>query len=232
MVKRHLARLASPRTWPVARKRIRFITRPMPGAHNFMLGMPITIILRDLLNLGENSREVKKILNLKQILVDGRRVKDSKFIVGLFDAIQMPDLKQNYRLSINEKGKLYLCEISDDEAKTKICRIIKKQPIKGGRMNLTFHDGKNQIVKETNYKVGDSVLFEFGKGISKRLEMKKGAIIKLAGGKHIGMTGEIVDIVLKKLMSDELIIKTKKEQFITLMKYAYVIGETKPLIKV
>ncbi|MBW2987743.1 30S ribosomal protein S4e [Candidatus Woesearchaeota archaeon] len=232
MVKRHLARLASPRTWPVARKRIRFITRPMPGAHKLGLGMPITIILRDILNMGDDSREVKKILNLKNILVDGRRVKDPKFIVGLFDVIQMPELKQYYRMSMNERGKLCLHEINADEAKIKICRIIKKQPIKGGRMNLTFHDGKNQIVKDANYNVGDSVVFEFGKGISKKLEMKKGAIIKLAGGKHTGISGEIVDVVRKKLIQDELIIKTKKEQFSTLMKYAYVIGENKPMIKV
>ncbi|MBD3259586.1 30S ribosomal protein S4e [Candidatus Woesearchaeota archaeon] len=232
MVKRHLARLTSPKTWPVSRKRIRFIARPLPGAHNFMLGLPIVIALRDLLRLGETAGEIKKILNLKQVLVDGRRVKEPKFMLGLFDVLQIPDLKLNYRLSINSRGKLCLHEISAEEAKIKICRIIRKHALKGGKINLTFHDGKNCIVKGADYKVGDSVLFEFNKGITKKLPVKKGAIIFLVGGRHIGTTGELVDVVQRKLVSDEMIVKTKKEQFSTLQKYVYIIGEDKQLIKV
>lgn len=197
-----------------------------------MLGLPIMTILRDLLKLGEGSREIRKILNFKQILVDGRRVKEPKFIAGLFDVIQIPDLKLSYRISINQKGKLYLCALNAEEANIKICRIVNKHILQGGKMNLTFHDGKNQIVKDSNYNVGDSVLFEFGKGIVKRIEMKKGATILLVGGKHIGVSGQIVDIIKKKIVPDEAIIKTKQEQFSTLKKYAYVIGEEKPLIKI
>ena len=58
----HLKRLASPRTWFVKRKGIKFITRPKPSGIEMDLTLPINTIFKELLQIANNSKEVKYIL--------------------------------------------------------------------------------------------------------------------------------------------------------------------------
>ena len=102
----HLKRIAAPRTWLVQRKENTFIIRPKPGAHSLEYGLSLGVILRDVLKVGKTLAEVKKILNNKEILVDGKRRKDYRFIVGLFDVISIPALKQYHRVSLDNKGRI------------------------------------------------------------------------------------------------------------------------------
>ena len=51
-----------PKSWQIKiKKKRKFITRPLPG-QSLKLGMPINLILRDILKLALNNKEVKKIL--------------------------------------------------------------------------------------------------------------------------------------------------------------------------
>ena len=58
MSSNHLKRLAMPRSWPLPRKTSVWVTRPTPGAHSLELCMPITLVVRDVLNLAKTAREV------------------------------------------------------------------------------------------------------------------------------------------------------------------------------
>jgi small subunit ribosomal protein S4e len=229
MVKQHLLRLAAPSTWPISRKLIRFVLRPRPGAHSFDSGIPISIILRNLLSIADTTKEVQYILNNKSILIDGKRVKDKNYQVGLMDVISIPDIKKNYRVLINKKNKIYLKEIDDNEAKYKICRIVGKIALKENKIQLNLHDAKNTISKE-KCKVGDSVVFEFGKGITKKLEFKEGSIVYLISGKHVGEFGSLVKVIETKRRRDEIIIKSGNQEIRTAKRYAFVVGEDKPQI--
>ena len=97
-MKNHLKRIATPRTWVIDRLSRTFITRPKPGAHSLAQGMPLSVILRDMVKVASTTAEVKKILNNKEVLVDGKRRKDHRLIVGLFDIISIPELKQQFRI--------------------------------------------------------------------------------------------------------------------------------------
>lgn len=224
MVKNHLLRIAMPKTWQISRKEYVFAARPNSGAHSLEMGLPLCIILRDLLNLGRNLREIKYMLNNKEILVDGKRQKEPNFIVGLMDVIHIAEIKKSYRVMLNENGKL--CVVDAHDHNLKICRITGKKTIKGNKQTLHFHDGKTFVV-DGDYNVSDSVVMEVGKGIKKRLPLKEGATILLIGGKHIGEIGEIAKIVLYKAKDDGVVVKTKDDEFMTLKKYAFVIGELK-----
>ena len=68
--KDHLKRLASPKSWPIKKKGIKWVKRPFPGPHSFKLGLPITIVLREMLCYAKTLKEVRSILNNKEILVD------------------------------------------------------------------------------------------------------------------------------------------------------------------
>jgi small subunit ribosomal protein S4e len=232
MVKNHLLRLAAPRTWNIQRKKTPYIARPKPGAHSFDYGMPLIVVLRDLLKITNTSKEAKFILNNKDVILNGKIVQAPRRVVGLMDVISLPKIKLHLRVLLNSKNQLTFVEIDDKDAKNRIAKINNKSFGKGGKKTLHLHDGTNLFAKE-DFKTGDSVLIDNATGkISKRFEFKKDVAVLLTGGKHIGTVGNVIEIIKKKQYADQIVVKTKSEQFTTLKKYAYVIGEKEPVIKV
>jgi len=117
MVKQHLKRLASPRTWPIAKKISVFVARPNPGPHKLEHQVPITVFLRDIVGVAQNTKEVKRMLHLKKVLVDGSVIHDNKRPVGLMDVVSIPEAGLYYRILISKKNKLYALPISEEESK-------------------------------------------------------------------------------------------------------------------
>ena len=156
MSSNHLKRLALPRSWPLPRKTSVWVTRPTPGAHSLELCMPITLVVRDVLNLAKTAREVRFILHNDLAKIDGRVVKDTRRGVGLMDVLTLGE--DNYRCVLDHNGRLQYRPISADEASWKVCRIEGKTTIKGGRTQLNLHDGRNIIVDDpAEYSTGDSL---------------------------------------------------------------------------
>jgi len=222
----HLRRLNAPKSWPIKRKSNKYLKRPNPGAHPIKLGIPMTILLRDILEVAKSNKEVKKILYNKEILVDQRRVKDPKFIVGLFDTITL--LKDNYRVMIGKNKKLSVIEIKGEESKLKLSKVTGKTKIKG-KTQLNLFDSRNILIDKDDYKTADSVLIDLPKQtIKEHIKFDKGVSVVLTGGKHMGDQGTIEDI-----SSNKIIYKNKEgEKIETLKKYAFVVGKQKPLIKI
>ena len=59
----HLKRQNAPKSWPIPRKGTTFVVRPNFG---FSKGIPLLIILRDMLKIAENKKEVKKAIYMKK----------------------------------------------------------------------------------------------------------------------------------------------------------------------
>jgi len=222
MVKRHMLRIAMPNSWQLSRKTFVFVSRPTPGAHSLESGMPLGVILRDILKLANSSREVKYLLNSKEVLVDGKRRKEHNFSVGVMDVLNIPVLDKAYRILLNENRKL--CVVETKNKNHKICKIINKSILKKGKQSISTDDGSN-FITSGDYKVGDSVVIEFGKGIKKRHEMTEGVKVMLTAGKHAGITGSLVKIIPSKVEEDKVLVKAKDEEFKTLKKYVFVIGD-------
>ena len=115
MSKSHLKRLAVPKTWDIKKKGIKFVTRPNLGAHPRKLSVPINLVIRDLLSYAKSNKEVKYILQNKEVLVDGIRRKEIKFPVGLFDVVEFKGIEKQFRMILNKKGKLCLIPIEKKE---------------------------------------------------------------------------------------------------------------------
>lgn len=224
---KHLLRLAAPKTWSIKKKGIKYVIRPKPGMHDFRLGLPLNILLKDILKYVTTSNEVKKALANQEILIDGKRRKDPSFIVGFMDTLSIPKLKEYYRILINKKGLLIPVRIDEKESKAKLCKLENKTPIKK-QIQLNLSDGRNILVEKTGNNVGDTIIIEVpSQKIIDSLKFEKGAIICLFAGKHIGYVGKIEDI-----KEDKIIFKTKSgENVETLKKYAFIIGKGKSLIK-
>src|SRR3989344_2990930 len=100
-MKNHLKRIASPKTWLLDRKERTFVVRPNPGTHPLRLGVSLGAVLRDMINAASTMREIRKILNAQDVLVDGVKRKDHRFMVGLFDVVSIPSLKSHYRMVLD-----------------------------------------------------------------------------------------------------------------------------------
>ena len=224
-MKNHLKRIASPKTWKIDRKSSKFVLRPSPGPHSFKVGLPLGVVLRDFLKLACTMREIKKMLNEKDFLIDGIRRKDHGFVIGLFDVLSIPEIKKNYRLVLDHSGRLALVEISQSEMDKKLCRIIGKTMLNSGRMQFNLHDGKNVIAADMKAKVGDSFLVALPQGqIKESLQLVPGASVFLMKGKHAGEMG-----VLKTIKGKEAVYESNGKLIETAKDYLFVIGENKKM---
>jgi len=222
-MKKHLKRLAIPRSWAVKRRGITFIARPNPGPHPFKLALPIGVVLRDMLNVVKNAKEGRNALHNKEILIDGVKRKSFKFPVGIMDVIKVAD---DYFRIVLEKGKLSIITIDKKEAEIKPCRITGKCKVKG-KTQINLYDGKNIIVDKDDYKVGDTIVISLPKHeIKEHIKLEKGSVVYLIGGKHSGNIGKVEDII-----SNKIIYKRESGEVIeTLKKYVFVVGKDKPII--
>jgi len=227
-MKNHLKKIAAPRTWIIDRKQNTFITRPKPGAHSLVNGISLGVVLRDILQLGKAMSEIKKLLNMKEILVDGKRRKDHRYIIGLFDVLSIPLLNKAYRLSLNKRGKIVLGEIPAKESNLKLVKVVGKKIITKGKLQLNLHDGKNIIVDDKKIKVGDSLLLELPKLIVKdHFKLQPGIKIFFTGGKYKGAVGDLENITEKEVIC---VVAGKKTE--NVKSNLFVLGNKKTAIQV
>ncbi len=235
--RRHLKRPSAPNTWSIPRKGSKFIVKPSPGPHSMELGMPLLLWLRDYLKYAKSAREAKYLINSGKVLVDGRKVRDYAFPVGLFDVISFPDLGKHYRVLMNSRKKLFLHPIDEKEAGIKVARIIRKQMVKGGKVQLTSLDGRNFLVDDPKkYYTGDTLVISIpDQKILQHIPMKEGALIYIYFGAKVGSIGTLTERRIEhKSYGNTRFIKYKDyktgEEKETIEEYAVVIGEEKPVI--
>jgi small subunit ribosomal protein S4e len=227
MVKRHLFALNAPLNWPLNRKESKWITRPNPGPHSLKRCLPVILLLKGILNCAKNSREVKKILQNGDILVNKRIVKDLKFPIGVMDNVEVKSKNEFFRLFINSNNKYHLKKIDKDECNLKLCKIINKKILSKGITQLNLYDGRNILVEKDSYKTGDTILLnlETNKIVS-HLKLEKDAFAYLIGGKYIGNTGKIELITERNgLQPAKIILKCDNKNIETLKEYAFVINK-------
>ncbi|MGC9079301.1 MAG: 30S ribosomal protein S4e [Nanopusillaceae archaeon] len=236
--KRHIRSISAPKTWPISRKEKYWIIRPRTVGYKFEYSMPILLWIRDYLKLVRTRREAVYALKNGKILVNNKVIRDPAYSVGLFDVISIPDLNKNYRVVFSNNLKLKLIEIQEQEKDLKIIRIVRKNLVKGGKIQVTGLDGSNFLFDNNEINTGDSILYNTKENkIEKILKMKEGNIIYIYYGAKVGRVGRLKSIkIMKKTFGNNrfieyLNIDTNKVEE-TIWEYSIVIGEDKPLITV
>jgi small subunit ribosomal protein S4e len=194
---KHQKRIAAPRSWRIARKTSYWAVKPKPGPHPKERSLPLLLVVRDMLQLADNSREAKRILNEGNVVVNGKVRKDRKFPVGVFDILSIPLIKAHYLVTLDKKDKLSLVEIDEKAAKKKLCRVNGKRLIKTGAIQLNLHDGRNILPGESGAEINthDSLLISIPDNkIVKHLPFKEGNTVVVIGGKQSAQTGVIEEI--------------------------------------
>tara|TARA_B110000196_G_scaffold307249_1_gene306660 strand:- start:422 stop:1093 length:672 start_codon:yes stop_codon:yes gene_type:complete len=215
-----------PRSWPLPRKTSVWVQKPDPCGHSIENCMPMGVILRDILGVAHNRREAKKILHSRQIMVDGRVETALGRGVGLMDVLTVGG--NNYRCILDTNGKLRYRPISAKKASSKICRVMGKTTISGGKTQLHLHDGRNLLFDSNpEYKSGDSVVISLPEQeIVSHHKFEEGALAYLTGGSHIGETATIKSYEIKRSSKAN---ETSFDNFGTISDYVFILGNSKDI---
>jgi len=228
--KAHLKRVAAPRSWPITRKTSKWVAKPSPGPHSEEHGMPLVVVLRDLIKVADKSREIKQILHEGKVLVDGRIRKDHRFPVGLFDVITIPEINGSYRVMIGQDAKFKLVPVAD--ASKKLLKIINKTKVTGGKIQLNFHDGTTMLASN-DYHTKDSIVLKVPeKTIDQHFTYEVGSTVLIIGGKHAGTVGKIKTIrIIKSTTPNRITISAPTGDFDTVERYVVVVGKDSAAIE-
>ncbi len=222
----HMKRLTMPRSWPLTRKTDIWVQKPNPGGHTDEMCMPLGLILRDVLGLAHSQREAKRMVATRKVLVDGRIETDVGRGVGLMDVLTVGE--DNFRCILDQNGKLRYRSISDKAAASKLCRVMSKTTIRGGKTQIHLHDGRNIIVEDANqYNSGDTLVIALpDQEVSGHHAFGEGVQAYLTGGSHIGTTASVVSRDIKRSSKAN---EVQFEDFGTVADYVFVIGADKDL---
>ncbi|MHA1338666.1 MAG: 30S ribosomal protein S4e [Promethearchaeota archaeon] len=244
--KRYLKRLNTNKYVHIHKKEGKYFYKPSPGPHPKDFCLPLAHLLRDILKIVQNGAEAKKVIKAGKILVDGRIRKDPKFPVGLMDVVEIPSINKVYRVIPRKRYGLDCLEIDEKEKKFKLCRIENKVTIKGGHIQLNLNDGRNIIMNvknpkkpvEDKYKTKDVLKIEIpSQKILDYYPLRENSPILVIRGKNLGMWGYVKSIE-KRFGPNASVVKINVEtedgeieSHETAYAYSFVIGKTKPEIK-
>ena len=203
-----LKRGAAPRTWTVPRKGTKWLKRPGPGPHAQDQSMPLLLVLRDVRRIVATAREARILLRSGAVRVDGSVAKDLDRGVGLMDTLSFAaPLDAHYRMVKDRRGKLALVPIPSTEAGLKLGRVRFKHAAKGGRLQVTLHDGRNLLLPATTpYRVGDSVKISVpGQKVVEHLPLAPGALAYVSGGTHVGQLARVERVEVRNSSQPNLV---------------------------
>ncbi|MFC7073856.1 30S ribosomal protein S4e [Halovenus rubra] len=225
----HQKRLSVPKSWPVERKEEMFTVKAGAGPHGES-GVPLLILLRDVLGYVDNRKEARYALNQDSVHINGTPISDEERPVGMFDILAFTEREEYYRVFPDEGGRLTLTPIDEDAAGSKLGKIDGKQHVPGGDLQLTLHDGHTLLVEDgSGYSVDDSLVVDNEDDeIVAHFEYEEGALATAVAGKHAGQIGTIEEIrVSKSSSSNDVVLSAYDEDgtFETVEEYIVTIDE-------
>ncbi|MCO8243375.1 MULTISPECIES: 30S ribosomal protein S4e [unclassified Haladaptatus] len=223
----HQKRLSVPNSWPVERKTATFTVKAGAGPHG-RDGVPLLIILRDVLGYTASKKEARYALNQDSVLVNGQSVSDEQRPIGMFDILAFPERDEYYRVFPDEGGRLALTPIDEDAANGRLAKIEDKTNVPGGETQLNLHDGSNlRVESDSDYNTKDSIVVGTeDKEILAHFPYEEGSLVTAVRGQHAGEIGEVTDItVTPGSGSNTVAVSGDENEFETVEEYLVVIDE-------
>ncbi|UPV75009.1 30S ribosomal protein S4e [Halorussus limi] len=223
---KHQKRLSVPKSWPVERKTDTFTVKADSGPHGED-GVPLIILLRDVLGYVQSRKEARYALDQGNVLVNGDENAAEDRPIGMFDIVAFTEREEYYRVFPDEGGRLTLTPIDGDDAESKLGKIEDKTMISGGRTQLNLHDGQNILVEDDEYSAGDSVVVSNDDDeIVAHFPYEEGSLVTAVRGSHAGDIGEVTEIqVTPGSGSNNVVVETDDGTFETVEEYVVVIDE-------
>lgn len=226
---RHQKRLSVPNAWPVARKTDKYTVKANAGPHG-EAGVPLVILLRDVLGYVNTAKEANYAVDADNVLVNGEPVRDPQRPIGMFDILGVRERDEYYRVFPDEGGRLALTSIPPADADGKLAKVVDKHQVSGGDMQLSLHDGQTlQLAPAAadEYAPGDSIVSGFAdEDVLAHFSYEEGALVTAVDGKHAGRIGAIEEIEVIRGSSPNVVhVDTGDGAFETIEEYVVVIDE-------
>jgi len=223
--------------------------RPSPGPHKLRECLPITLILRNRLKYALTRREVVQIVMRRLVEVDHKIRTDINYPAGFMDVLTIPKTDEKYRLLYDVKGRFTLTRIQADEAKFKLCKLVRKgvgskasigrNPAHTGPQgSIPFgvtHDGRTIRYIDPAAKAGDTVKFDLTTGKATELaRFEPGNVCMITAGANKGRIGVLVSRERHPGSFEISHLKDRKgNSFATRSGNVFVIGEgSKPWVTI
>ncbi|MFC4551981.1 MULTISPECIES: 30S ribosomal protein S4e [Halorussus] len=223
----HQKRLSVPKSWPVERKTETFTVKADAGPHGEE-GVPLLIVLRDVLGYVASRKEARYALEQGNVLVNGDENAAEDRPIGMFDILAFVERDEYYRVFPDEGGRLALTPIDADAADSKLAKIENKTQVAGGQTQLNLHDGQNLLVEDANeYAAGDSIVVDNDDSeVVAHFPYEEGSLVTAVRGQHAGEVGELAEIqVTPGSGSNSVVVETDDGTFETVEEYVVVIDE-------
>jgi len=190
--KKHLKRIAAPKSWLLDKTGGNQAFRPSQGPHKLRESLPLSYIVQNRLKYALNGREAKMILNDKEgnVLVDGKIRRDEKFPAGFMDVITIKKTGENFRVLYDIKGKFVLRSIKSDEAKFKLCKVKRKEMGPNRVPYIVTHDGRTIRYPHPEINAHDTIKLDIETGkILDVIKFETGNLVYTLQGNNIGRVG-------------------------------------------
>ncbi len=203
---------------------------PVPGTHNKSDSIPLLILLRDYLKIGDKEREITRILSANHVKIDGKVVKNRRFPVGFMDTVSIDSIDHDFRIIYDKKGKLIASTAIDENENLKLFKVVKKSVIAPSKIQLGLHDGKTIVTERKDIDTSDVLMAKVPElEIVDVFKLAEGDKVFITGGSHVGEIATIKSIEVKKSSVKNMVYLN--EGFSTIKDYIFVIGTQKRSFK-
>ena len=236
---RQLKREHAPAFWPIQRKEANWAPMTRPGPHSRSKSLPLILIIRESLGYARTAKEATRIISSSKVKVDHLIRRDRNFPTGLMDVIQIEGIDNVFRVLPKPRRGLSLSPIDPKESEHKLCKIVGKRIIGGGRLQISLHDGRNLTVNPKDFRKGDEEVAVGGavqlaiptQRVERYVPLKQGSIGLVTDGKNQGMYGKIASISEASYARPKMAkIETAGDSFETPADYVIPVGTDSPLV--
>jgi small subunit ribosomal protein S4e len=192
------------------------------------------------LGYARTSKEATRIISTGKVKIDGIVRRDHRYPVGLMDVLQIEGADQIFRILPKPNRGLTPTPISAKEAGFKLCKIVGKRNVEGGKVQINLHDGRSIILpSQSPRQKGEAELAPGGAmqiGLPKQNMMgivpfQTGALGLVIDGRNQGIYGKITTITSGTHARPKIVkIETASEAFDTPAEYVIPIGTQTSLV--
>jgi small subunit ribosomal protein S4e len=223
---KHQKRLSVPKSWPIARKEQHYTVKAGAGPHG-EAGVPLLILLRDVLGYADSKKEARYALSEGSVLVNGESPSDAGRPVGMFDILSFTERDEYYRVFPDEGGRLALTPIDEADTDGRLGKVTEKHHVDGGQIQLGLHDGRTLLTDDESIGGNDSIVIATeGEEILAHFPYDEGALVTAVQGRHAGEIGYVDEVTVTSGSSPNGVsVEQEQGEFETVEEYVVVIDE-------
>lgn len=227
----HQKRLSAPKRYPIHRKDGTYVIKAK-GPHAADDGLPLVVVLRDVLEYAEGRDDAEDVLAAGDVEVNGRVQRNEHMSVGFMDILSFPRIDEHYRVLL-AGDRFVLHPIDADEAGRKMVQVVDKTTLKGGVTQLNLDDGNN-IETDEQYDTKSSLVVTVPDlKVETEVPFVEDNLAYVRGGKHTGMVATVEEIRERAgTHPTQVVLDDGEETVETTVDNVYMVGEDEPEVDI